>query len=236
MLCALSCSLPRRAHRLADGNPHARRRGARLPVATPARDAAPLAGAPAGADRHPLRAAGHAGSDQELVLPSRGSPRRAEVQPGTAAAGGSPTSVPACEQWKRSLSSGRVRDASRRPTIVSTPSAPRPNAKILDNQWLGMLLETGSVGFFGWLWLFTRVIRRFGAEAKRDESDRGWLLASITAGVAAYAVGMLTFDAFASSRSRSCSSSSSGWAGPAGRAADAARRPDGECRTGRCRS
>ena len=41
-----------------------------------------------------------------------------------------------------------------------------------------------------------RAIRRFGREAKRDYSDRGWLLVSITAAVAAYAVGMFTYDAF----------------------------------------
>jgi polysaccharide biosynthesis protein PslJ len=70
-------------------------------------------------------------------------------------------------------------------------------SNILDNQWLGTLLGTGIVGFFGWLWLFVRAVRRFGAEAKRDDSERGWLLAAIAASVAAYAVGMLTFDAFA---------------------------------------
>ncbi len=70
-------------------------------------------------------------------------------------------------------------------------------ANILDNQWLGMLLATGAVGFVGWLWFFIRAVRRFGAEARRDDSDRGWLLTCIAAGVAAYGVGMLTFDAFA---------------------------------------
>ncbi len=70
-------------------------------------------------------------------------------------------------------------------------------SNILDNQWLGTLLGTGIVGFFGWLWFFVRAVRRFGAEARRDDSERGWLLAAIAASVAAYAVGMLTFDAFA---------------------------------------
>lgn len=70
-------------------------------------------------------------------------------------------------------------------------------SNILDNQWLGTLIGTGAVGFFGWLWFFVRAVRRFGTEAKRDDSERGWLLAAIAACVAAYAVGMLTFDAFA---------------------------------------
>ena len=39
-------------------------------------------------------------------------------------------------------------------------------------------------------------VRRFGREAKQDDGPRGWLLASITASVAAYAVGMVTYDAF----------------------------------------
>jgi O-antigen ligase len=71
-----------------------------------------------------------------------------------------------------------------------------PKANILDDQWLGSLLETGVVGAFGWLWFFIRVVRRFGAEAKKDDSARGWLLAGIAAAVAAFAVGMLTYDAF----------------------------------------
>jgi polysaccharide biosynthesis protein PslJ len=82
-------------------------------------------------------------------------------------------------------------------TRVVDPAAPTPlEANILDDQWLGTLLETGAIGVFGWLWFFVRVIRRFGAEAKQDDSARGWLLAGIAAGVAAFAVGMLTYDAF----------------------------------------
>ena len=68
---------------------------------------------------------------------------------------------------------------------------------ILDNQWLTTLLSTGLIGFVGWLWFFTRAVRRFGAEARRDQSDRGWLLAGLTAAIAAYGVGMLTYDALA---------------------------------------
>ena len=82
-------------------------------------------------------------------------------------------------------------------TNVVNPDAGGIEANIFDDQWLGTLLSTGIVGFVGWLWLFARAIRRFGREAKRDESERGWLLTAITAGIAAYGVGMLTFDAFA---------------------------------------
>ena len=73
----------------------------------------------------------------------------------------------------------------------------RANAPILDNQWLGILLETGLVGFVGLLWLFLRAIRRLGRAAKEDRSPRGWLFVGLTAGIAAYGVGMFTYDAFA---------------------------------------
>lgn len=82
-------------------------------------------------------------------------------------------------------------------TQVVNLNAAGVQANIFDDQWLGTLLATGLIGFSGWIWLFVRAIRRLGREAKRDESERGWLLAAITAGIAAYAVGMLTFDAFA---------------------------------------
>jgi polysaccharide biosynthesis protein PslJ len=72
----------------------------------------------------------------------------------------------------------------------------RANAPILDDQWLGTLLETGIVGAFGWAWLFTRVVRRLGRAAKADDSADGWLFAGIAASVLAFAVGMWTYDAF----------------------------------------
>lgn len=69
--------------------------------------------------------------------------------------------------------------------------------EILDNQWLGILLETGVIGTFAWTWLFLRFLPRSGRAAKEDPSPRGLLLAAITAAVFAYAIGMFTYDAFA---------------------------------------
>ena len=74
-------------------------------------------------------------------------------------------------------------------------TGPDANACILDNQWLGTLVEVGAFGALAWLWLFLRVLRRFGGAAKDDPSERGWLLAAMAASVTAYAVGMFTFDA-----------------------------------------
>jgi hypothetical protein len=73
---------------------------------------------------------------------------------------------------------------------------PKANAPILDDQWLGSLLETGVAGLVGWLWLFGRFIRRTGREARRDSTDRSWLMAAFCAAITAYAVGMITYDAF----------------------------------------
>lgn len=70
------------------------------------------------------------------------------------------------------------------------------NALILDNQWLGTLLETGVVGIASWVWLFGRLIRRLGRRAKGDETPLGWLFAGLAAAVAAYAVSMFFYDAF----------------------------------------
>ena len=72
----------------------------------------------------------------------------------------------------------------------------RRNALILDDQWLKTLIETGLVGALAWAWLFVRFIRRAGRESKRDPTDRGWLLAALTASTAAFAVAMIFFDAF----------------------------------------
>jgi len=82
-------------------------------------------------------------------------------------------------------------------TLIVNRSLEGPATNILDDQWLSTLLEVGVVGFLGWAWFFGRAIRRFGVEARRDQSERGWLLAAIAASVAAYAIGMVTYDAFA---------------------------------------
>src|SRR5262249_17222329 len=72
----------------------------------------------------------------------------------------------------------------------------KKNAPILDDQWLGILLETGLLGALSLLWMFLRFVRQCGGEARRDLSARGWLLTSVTAAVAAFGVGMFLYDAF----------------------------------------
>jgi hypothetical protein len=136
---------------------------------------------------------GTLGAIKQSFLPAGGLIAEQQSHPGQSGSGRLADLGPGLQEWKRQplLGEGYA-------TRVVDPSIPGySQANILDDQWLGTLLETGVIGFFGWLWFFGRVLRRFGAEAKRDESDRGWLLAALAAGVAAYAVGMATYDAFA---------------------------------------
>jgi O-antigen ligase len=72
----------------------------------------------------------------------------------------------------------------------------KTTARILDDQWLGSLLETGALGTLGLLWLFVRPIRRLARRAKEDDGPEGWLAAALAASLYAFAVAMLTFDAF----------------------------------------
>jgi polysaccharide biosynthesis protein PslJ len=71
------------------------------------------------------------------------------------------------------------------------------NARILDNQWLSSLLNVGLVGVVALAWLFMRFIRLAGRSAFRERGDDGWLLVALVASVAAFGVGMFTYDAFA---------------------------------------
>ena len=75
-------------------------------------------------------------------------------------------------------------------------NAVKTTARILDDQWLGSLLEVGIVGTLGLLWMFVRTIRRLSRLAKRDDDDVGWLAAALAASLYAFCVGILTFDAF----------------------------------------
>ncbi len=76
-----------------------------------------------------------------------------------------------------------------------TETGPDNNACILDNQWLGTLLDVGIIGALAWLSLFVAVVRRLGRRAKHDHSPTGWLIVGATASVTTYSVGMLTYDA-----------------------------------------
>jgi polysaccharide biosynthesis protein PslJ len=105
-------------------------------------------------------------------------------------------------------SAGRVDDlapsfqeAAERPFLghgfgTRITTGPTANARLLDDQWLVTLLEIGALGVLGWLWLFVRFARRCGRRAKEHDGAYGLLMAAITASLVAYAVGMLTYDAF----------------------------------------
>jgi hypothetical protein len=82
-------------------------------------------------------------------------------------------------------------------TRVVTKEGEPGGAQILDNQWLGTLLEIGAIGALGLLWLFARAIRRLARVARTDPGPDGWLAATLAASLTAFAVGMFTFDAFA---------------------------------------
>jgi len=112
------------------------------------------------------------------------------------------------EYGKGQLGSGRVADlgpaltqAKQRlvlgqgyGTRVTDDNQKKDN--ILDNQWLGTLLETGIIGVLAWIWLFARTVRRLGARARSDPSDLGLLMTGLAASITAFAVGLFTYDAF----------------------------------------
>jgi polysaccharide biosynthesis protein PslJ len=98
-----------------------------------------------------------------------------------------------------------LREFAQRPLFGEGYSTRRPNrgplsAQILDDQWLGNLLETGLVGTLAWLWLFVRAVRQLSRRAREDRSDAGWLCVGLAASIVTFAVGMITYDAFAFSQ------------------------------------
>ena len=58
------------------------------------------------------------------------------------------------------------------------------------------LLDTGVVGVATAIWLIRRALLRTAAAARDDRSPRGLMLTAATASVTAFAIGMLTYDAF----------------------------------------
>jgi hypothetical protein len=80
--------------------------------------------------------------------------------------------------------------------VTTTDTGYAPNAPILDDEWLGVLTETGIAGVVTLVWMFVRFVRRAGRMAKEDDTPEGWLLTGIVAAVASFGVGMMTYDAF----------------------------------------
>ncbi len=81
-------------------------------------------------------------------------------------------------------------------TRLTDRSQEKVNAPILDDQWLGLLLETGIVGVVALLWLFVALYRRLMRAARSDDTARAWLFAGIAAAMVAFAVSMATYDTF----------------------------------------
>ena len=94
-----------------------------------------------------------------------------------------------------------LHDVARKPVLgigygVRVRGLAVKDGRILDDQWLGTLYDTGIVGFVGWIWLVGRVWRRVGRSARDDHTVDGWLRVGLLASIASFSVGMLTFDAF----------------------------------------
>jgi O-antigen ligase len=81
-------------------------------------------------------------------------------------------------------------------TRLTDRSEAKVNAPILDDQWLGTLLETGLIGLLAWVWLFGSFYRRMMRAARSDDTARAWLLAGLGASILAFAVSLATYDTF----------------------------------------
>ena len=107
---------------------------------------------------------------------------------------------PALEEWAQKPFLGQGFGTRITDDQVGATGAPVLGAlgaqQVLDNQWLGLLLEVGLVGVIAFGWLFVRAIRRLAQRARSDPDDDGWLATCIAASLTAFAVGMFTVDAF----------------------------------------
>jgi O-antigen ligase len=132
---------------------------------------------------------GALGSLKSAFAPQGGLVNEQEAEAGKAGSGRIADLGPSIEQFKHNPLLGEGFGTR----VVDNGQV---KAKVLDNQWLGTLLETGLIGVLGWLWLLGRTVRRLGRHARGDPSDRGLLMAALAGSIAAFAVGMFTYDAF----------------------------------------
>ena len=132
---------------------------------------------------------GTLGTLKQSFFPAGGLLAQQAANPGYTGQGRLADLGPAFDQWTQHPLFG----SGYATRVVGLPGI---DGQILDDQWLGTLLETGVLGFFAWLWLMVWCLRRFGRAARADQSTHGWLMTALTASVASFAVGMLFFDAF----------------------------------------
>ena len=79
--------------------------------------------------------------------------------------------------------------------LTSDPTS-STNAKILDDEWLGLLIEVGLFGALFLLWMYVRFVRRVARAAKADDGPTAGCSRPSPRESAAFAIGMLTFDAY----------------------------------------
>jgi polysaccharide biosynthesis protein PslJ len=82
-------------------------------------------------------------------------------------------------------------------TRLTSQEGVEGGAQILDNQWLGTLLEIGAVGVVGLFWLFARGVRRMARRARSATGTESWLATCLCASLLAWTLGLFTYDAFA---------------------------------------
>jgi hypothetical protein len=133
---------------------------------------------------------GALGTLKEAFLPKGGIVAEQQGGANTRGSGRLADLSPTLAQW----SYGPILGQGEGTRVVE--DGPDQNAQILDDQWLGLLLDTGIVGVAAVIWLIRRAVLRMAAEARKDRSPRGLLLTASTAAITAFAVGMLTYDAF----------------------------------------
>jgi hypothetical protein len=105
---------------------------------------------------------------------------------------------PALREWSNDPLSGRGFGTVIIVTggVITPVTQQLQNDRILDDQWLGTLRETGLFGVTAFAWLFFGASRRLRKAAELDESPRGTLLQCLRASIIAFAIGMWTYDAF----------------------------------------
>jgi polysaccharide biosynthesis protein PslJ len=80
--------------------------------------------------------------------------------------------------------------------VVAPSGSVRANSPILDDQWGGVVVETGIVGAAAFAWLFIRAVTLMRRRMRSVQGPESALMLGLGASIAAFGIGMFTFDAF----------------------------------------
>jgi hypothetical protein len=134
------------------------------------------------------------------LTPQEGLVSEQSRRPGVEGSGRVADIEPGLREWRERPIFGRglgTGASTAQPAALDPVDMGVDEQLIFDNEYLGALVALGAFGMIALLWFIWGAVVKLALAARRIVDSTGDFLAACAAATAAFAVGMLTYDAFA---------------------------------------